>query len=55
MIYVRIHSDIDEILESLPYDKARTMRLKAIDKKLAQIGAEFAKIESTLGFLGNQN
>lgn len=50
-----LRSDIDEILESLPYDEARTMRLRTIDKKLAQIGAEFAKIESTLEFLGNQN
>lgn len=50
-----LRSDIDEILGSLPYDEARTMRLRTIDKKLAQIGAEFAKIESTLEFLGNQN
>lgn len=50
-----LRSDIDEILESLPYDEARTMRLRTIDKKIAQIGAEFAKIESTLEFLGNQN
>ena len=49
-----LRSDIDEIIEGL-YDTNARERLRLMDKKLAQIGAEFAKIESTLNFLGNQN
>lgn len=49
-----LRSDIDEIIEGI-YDRNARERLRMMDKKLAQIGAEFAKIESTLGFLGNQN
>jgi hypothetical protein len=49
-----LRSDIDEIIEGI-YDRNARERLRMMDKKLAQIGAEFAKIESTLEFLGNQN
>ena len=49
-----LRSDIDEIIEGI-YDRNAREHLRMMDKKLAQIGAEFAKIESTLGFLGNQN
>ena len=49
-----LRSDIDEIIDGL-YDTNARERLRLMDKKLAQIGAEFAKIESTLNFLGNQN
>ena len=53
MIFL-LSSDIDEIIEGL-YDTNTRERLRLMDKKLAQIGAEFAKIEQTLKFLGNQN
>lgn len=49
-----LRSDLDEIIDGL-YDRNVRERLRMIDKKLAQIGAEFAKIEPTLGFLGKQN
>lgn len=46
--------DIDDILDSLPYNKALTMRLRAIDRKLADIADDFSSLKATIDFLGEQ-
>ena len=44
--------DIDDILDSLPYCEALTMRLRAIDRKLADIADDFSSLKATIDFLG---
>lgn len=39
-----LRNNIDDILNTLPYDKILTMRLRSIDKKLADIDSEFSKM-----------
>mgnify|MGYP006976632391 CR=1 FL=1 len=46
--------DIEDILESLPYNKALTMRLRAIDRQLADIADDFSSLKATIDFLGEQ-
>jgi hypothetical protein len=46
--------DIEDILESLPYNKALTMRLRAIDRQLADIADDFSSLKATINFLGER-